>query len=124
MISYDKIDVLLSIIVGVLYAAGFYMLLNKGMTKMIIGIMALGYASNLFIFIIARLTRGLPALIKPGDSVMVSDYADPIPQAFILTAIVIGFGIQAFAIVLLRKVYKKTGTANMDELNLTDKLEY
>ena len=117
-------DVLLSIIVGVLYAAGFYMVLNKGMTKMIIGIMALGYASNLFIFIIARLTRGLPALIKPGDSVMVSDYADPIPQAFILTAIVIGFGIQAFAIVLLRKVYKKTGTANMDELNLTDKLEY
>lgn len=117
-------DVLLSIIVGVLYAAGFYMLLNKGMTKMIIGIMALGYASNLFIFIIARLTRGLPALIKPGDSVMESDYADPIPQAFILTAIVIGFGIQAFAIVLLRKVYKKTGTANMDELNLTDKLEY
>ncbi len=54
---------------------------------------------------------------------MMSDYADPIPQAFILTAIVIGFGIQAFAIVLLRQVYMKTGTANMDELNLTDKLE-
>ncbi len=116
-------DILLSIIVGLIYAAGFYMLLSKGMTKMIIGIMALGYASNLFIFLVARLTRGLPALIKPGDSVMTSDYADPIPQAFILTAIVIGFGIQAFAIVLLRQVSMKTGTANMDELNLTDKLE-
>ena len=117
-------DILLSIIVGLIYAGGFYMLLSKGMTKMIIGIMALGYASNLFIFVVARLTRGLPALIKPGDSVMMSDYADPIPQAFILTAIVIGFGIQAFAIVLLRQVYMKTGTANMDELNFTDKLEY
>ena len=116
-------DVLLSIIVGLLYAAGFYMMLNKGMTKMIIGIMVLGYASNLFIFVVARLTRGLPALIKSGNSVMMSEYADPIPQAFILTAIVIGFGIQAFAIVLLRKVYKKTGTDNMDELNLTDKLD-
>ena len=116
-------DILLSIIIGLLYAAGFYMLLNKGMTKMIIGIMTLGYASNLFIFTIARLTRGMPALIKSGDSVMLSDYADPIPQAFILTAIVIGFGIQAFGIVLLRQVYKKTGTANMDELNLTDKLD-
>lgn len=116
-------DVLLSIIVGLLYAAGFYMLLNKGMTKMIIGIMVLGYASNLFIFVVARLTRGLPALIQPSDSVMMSEYADPIPQAFILTAIVIGFGIQAFAIVLLRQVYMKTGTANMDELDFTDKLE-
>ena len=116
-------DVLLSIIVGLLYAAGFYMLLSKGMTKMIIGIMVLGYASNLFIFLVARLTRGLPSLIKPNDSVMMTDYADPIPQAFILTAIVIGFGIQAFAIVLLRQVYMKSGTANMDSLNFTDKLE-
>lgn len=116
-------DILLSILVGLLYAAGLYMLLNKGMTKMIIGIMVLGYASNMFIFIVARLTRGLPAFIKSGDSVMMSDYADPVPQAFILTAIVIGFGIQAFAIVLLRQVYKQTGTDNMDELNLTDKLD-
>ncbi|HKM45565.1 MAG TPA: Na+/H+ antiporter subunit C [Dysgonamonadaceae bacterium] len=116
-------DILLSIVVGLLYAAGFYMLLNKGMTKMIIGIMILGYASNLFIFIIARLTRGFPALIKSDNSVMLTEYADPIPQAFILTAIVIGFGIQAFAIVLLRQVYLKTGTDNIDELNLTDKLE-
>ena len=61
-------DILLSIVVGLLYAAGFYMLLNKGMTKMIIGIMILGYASNLFIFIIARLTRGFPALIKSDNS--------------------------------------------------------
>ena len=115
-------DILLSIVTGLLYAVGLYLLLHKGRTKMIIGIMVLGYASNLFIFIVARLTRGLPALILPGDSVMLSEYADPIPQAFVLTAIVIGFGIQAFAIVLLRQVYLKTGTSNMDELNLTDKL--
>ncbi|MCF8363910.1 MAG: NADH-quinone oxidoreductase subunit K [Prolixibacteraceae bacterium] len=116
-------DVLLSIITGLLYAVGFYLLLHKGMTKMIIGIMALGYASNLFIFIVARLTRGIPALIKAGESTISGEYADPIPQALVLTAIVIGFGIQAFAIVLLRQVYLNTGTANMDDLNITDKLE-
>lgn len=91
---------------------------------MIIGIMMLGYASNLFLFIVARLVRGIPALIKPDSSVMGEVYADPVPQALVLTAIVIGFGIQAFAIVLLRQVYRKTGTANMDELNTTDKLDH
>lgn len=116
-------DVLLSILTGLLYATGFYLILHKGMVRMIIGIMMLGYASNLFLFIVARLTRGIPALIKPGLSEIGETFADPIPQALVLTAIVIGFGIQAFAIVLLRQVYRTTGTSDMDELNKTDKLE-
>jgi multicomponent Na+:H+ antiporter subunit C len=116
-------DVLLSILTGLLYAAGLYLMLHKGMVKMIIGIMMLGYASNLFLFIIAKLVRGIPALIPPSVQEMAGEYADPVPQALVLTAIVIGFGIQAFAIVLLRQVYRRTGTADMDQLNRTDKLD-
>lgn len=115
-------DVWLSILTGLLYGAGLYLMLHKGMVKMIIGIMLLGYASNLFLFIVARLVRGIPALIPPSMTHISGDYADPVPQALVLTAIVIGFGIQAFAIVLLRQVYRVTGTADMDSLNSTDKL--
>ena len=116
-------DVLLSILTGLLYAAGLYLLLHKGMMKMIIGIMMLGYASNLFLFLVAKLTRGVPALIPSAADTIEVPFADPVLQALILTAIVIGFGIQAFAIVLLKRVYQSTRTANMDDLNTTDKLD-
>ncbi|HPE17371.1 MAG TPA: Na+/H+ antiporter subunit C [Tenuifilaceae bacterium] len=116
-------DILLSILTGLIYSVAIYLLLHKGMVKMILGIMMLGYATNLFIFIIARITRGLPALIPENADSFLQAYADPVPQALILTAIVIGFGIQTFAIVLIRMVYKTTGTSDMDKLSSTDKID-
>ena len=86
-------------------------------------IIILGHASNLFIFVIARLTRGAPALVPEGLDIVPEPYADPLPQALILTAIVIGFGIQAFGIVLLQRVYRVTGTSEVDKLNSTDLIE-
>jgi multicomponent Na+:H+ antiporter subunit C len=93
------------------------------MVKMVLGIMVLGYATNLFIFLIARITQGLPAIIPANSNSFSGGYADPVPQALILTAIVIGFGIQAFAIVLIRRVYMVTRTSDMDMLNSTDKID-
>jgi multicomponent Na+:H+ antiporter subunit C len=116
-------EIVLSILTGLLFSAGLFLMLHKGMVKLILGIMMLSYATNLFIFLIARITRGLPAIIPPHQDTLSGSFADPVPQALILTAIVIGFGIQAFAIVLIRRVYKVTGTANMDDLNKTDKLD-
>ncbi|MBW3545122.1 MAG: NADH-quinone oxidoreductase subunit K, partial [Bacteroidetes bacterium] len=51
-------------------------------------------------------------------------FADPVPQALLLTAIVIGFGIQAFAIVLIKRVHQSFGTNNMDDLDTTDRIEH
>lgn len=116
-------EIILSLLTGLIFAAAVFLMLHKGMVRLVLGIMLLGYATNLFIFLIARITRGLPAIIADNSEVMSGQFADPVPQALILTAIVIGFGMQAFAIVLIRRVYKATGTANMDELNNTDKLE-
>lgn len=116
-------DILLAVIVGLLYGTAIYMILQKGLVKVIIGILILGHASNLFIFVIARLTRGAPALVPEGLQFVPEPYADPLPQALILTAIVIGFGIQAFAIVLLERVYKLTGTSEVDQLTTTDTIE-
>jgi len=116
-------DVLLAIIVGLLYSTAIFMILQKGLVKVIIGVLILGHASNLFIFVVARLTRGAPALVPEGLAAVPEPFADPLPQALILTAIVIGFGIQAFAIVLLQRVYRLTGTSEIDKLNTTDRIE-
>lgn len=83
----------------------------------------MGHTTNLFLFTISRLTRGEPALVAPDAEKLTGVFADPVPQALILTAIVIGFGIQAFAIVLIKRAYDATGTDDMDKLNVTDKIE-
>ena len=116
-------EVVLAILTGLLFSEGLYLMLHKGMVKLILGIMLLSYATNLFIFLVARITRGIPAIISENQDKLTDTFADPVPQALILTAIVIGFGIQAFAIVLIRRVYKVTGTANMDELSSSEKID-
>lgn len=115
-------EVILPIIIGGLYATGLYMMLAKSLVKLVIGLILISHASNFFIFVISRLTRGEPALI-PMDAVKpIEPYADPLPQALVLTAIVIGFGIQAFAIVLIQKTYDRVGTDDLDDLNTTDEV--
>jgi multicomponent Na+:H+ antiporter subunit C len=113
-------DLLLAITVGMLYASGMYMMLRRSIVKLIIGLILLSHAANLLIFTISRITRGNPPLIKMDETYVRGDFADPVPQALILTAIVISFGVQAFAIVLLKKVYQKTQTDDLDQLNTTD----
>jgi multicomponent Na+:H+ antiporter subunit C len=113
-------DVLLAILIGCLYAAGFYMMLRRSIIKLIIGLILLSNAANLLIFTISGITRGSPPLIQEGQINITGDFADPVPQALILTAIVIGFGVQAFAIVLIKKVFQKTGTDDLDDLKSTD----
>lgn len=113
-------EVLLAILIGCLYAAGFYMMLRRSIIKLIIGLILLSNAANLLIFTISDITRGAPPLIREGEQTISGDFADPVPQALVLTAIVIGFGVQAFAIVLIKKVFQKTGTDDLDDLKSTD----
>ena len=88
--------------------------------KLILGIILLGNGANLLIFLLGRVTKGSPPLI-PEDLYTFSEaYADPIPQALILTAIVISFGLQSFAIVLIKRAYKVVGTDDLDEMNAID----
>jgi multicomponent Na+:H+ antiporter subunit C len=116
-------EVKLALIVGILYAAGIYLMLNRSFVRLIIGIVVLGHATNLFLFVISRLTRGEPAMVAEGAQQPDAPFADHVPQALILTAIVIGFGIQAFAIILLKRVYQTVRTSDLDDLDDTDKLD-
>ena len=107
---------ILSILIGILYAAGVYLLLRRSIVKLILGIIFMSNATNLVIFVSGGLTKASPAFIKVGESVPSSVTADPLPQALILTAIVIGFGIISFSLALLYRFYKTTGTEDLDQV--------
>jgi multicomponent Na+:H+ antiporter subunit C len=112
--------ILTALTVGALYAAGLYMMMRRSVVKLIIGLMLLGHATNLLLFTMGRLTRGSPPLVPPGASEPVGPFADPLAQALILTAIVIGFGVQAFAVVLIKRAYLAVGTDDLDEMRGKD----
>lgn len=110
---------LMPFVVGALYAAALYLMLRRSLVKLIIGLILLGHASNLLIFTAGRLTRGQPPIVSP-EGLLSKPFADPLPQALILTAIVIGLGVQAFALVLLKRTYQTVGTDDLNYLRYTD----
>lgn len=110
----------LAIVIGGLYAAGFYLMLRRSIVKLIIGLALLSNAANLLIFTAGGLTRVRPPLLAAGDLRLAQPFADPLPQALILTAIVIGFGVLAFAMVLAYRAYQTVGTDDLDNLQSTD----
>lgn len=114
-------ELILAVVVGVLYACGLYLVLRRSIVKLIIGLALLSNAVNLLIFTAAGLMRGYPPLVALGATRPAEPFADPLPQALILTAIVIGFGVLAFAMVLAYRVYQSTGTDDIDNLKSTDR---
>lgn len=113
-------EIVLAFTIGALYTAAIYMLLRRSVVKLLIGLGLLGHAANLLIFTAAGLTRGNPPLITPGSAAGMERFADPLPQALILTAIVIGFGVTAFALVLVYRVYSTLGTDDANQMRETD----
>ena len=108
-------DTVLAIVIGGLFAAGFYSLLRRS-----IGIILLSNATNLLIFTASGLTRGRPPLVIEGADALAHPHADPLPQALILTAIVIGFGVLAFVLVLVHRAYQTIKTDDMDKMRGID----
>ncbi|RFS22715.1 Na+/H+ antiporter subunit C [Chitinophaga silvatica] len=113
-------ELLLLILVGVLYATGIFMMLRRSMVKLLIGLILLGNGANMLIFLLGGITRGKPPIIGDADKVLTGIYADPVPQSLILTAIVISFGLQSFAIVLLKRVHALIQTDDLNDLNTPD----
>lgn len=112
--------ILLAITAGALFTAAIYMILRRSLVKILVGLLLLSYAVNLLLFNSADLVPASPPLVNAGSQVPPEVYADPVPQALILTAIVISFGITAFAVVLMRQVYATLGTDDLNEMLCTD----
>ncbi|WP_439882858.1 NADH-quinone oxidoreductase subunit K [Pontibacter sp. MBLB2868] len=110
-------EILLPLMIGTLFSVSLYFILHRHLFKLIIGLILFGLSTNLFLFVVGGLTRGGVAIIAQNKTTIPPEsYADPVPQALLLTAIVIGFGIQAFAIVLIRRVYRAFKSNNLDDL--------
>ena len=109
-------EVLLALASGVLYAAGIYLMLRRRLAQLIIGLGLISNGTNLLIFTAGGLTRARPPVVAAGAAALEPPYADPVPQALVLTAIVIGFGLTAFSLVLAHRVHATAGSDDVDDV--------
>lgn len=100
--------------VGLLTAAGIYLLLRSRSFDVILGLTLLSYATNLLIFSAGRLTVGKPPILKDGVPATLANYTDPLPQALVLTAIVISFAMTAVTIVIAMRSRAVNGDDHID----------
>ncbi len=103
-------EVLYAAAIAILTACGIYLMLRARTYPVVIGLTLLSYAVNLFLFSSGGLVTGQPGVIREG----VTDYADPLPQALVLTAIVIGFGMVSFLVILALRARGDMDTDHVD----------
>jgi multicomponent Na+:H+ antiporter subunit C len=106
--------------VGGLVTAAVYMFLARDLPRVLIGFVLFGTAANLAILASGRVGGLVPPLVAPGASALATDASNPLPQALILTAIVIGFGLAAFALMLMVKAHAAFGTVLSDEMSAAE----
>lgn len=92
--------------IGLLTASGVYLMLRRRTLPVVVGLTLLSYGVNVFLFAMGRLTVGLPPILAKDAA----SYADPLPQALVLTAIVISFGMTALIVVLALRSFLDTGS--------------
>jgi multicomponent Na+:H+ antiporter subunit C len=109
-----------AIAIGALVSAGLYLMLRRNVVKILFGLALLGHAANLLIFVLGGLVRGRAPIVPVGSVSSPAGAADPVPQALVLTAIVIGFAVIAFAAVLLSRAQNVLGTGDPDEMRESD----
>ena len=107
-------EVVLAVAIGVLAGSGVWLLLRPRTYQVIMGFALLSYAVNLFIFGMGRLVTDKPPIINADNAVDPALYADPVPQALVLTAIVISFATTALFLVVLLALRGLTGTDHVD----------
>ena len=112
-------EIILAILVGVLYSTGVYMLLRRSMLKFIIGIIFLSNATNLLVFLSAGLVGGSPVFLS-GKEDSIKGFADPLPQALVLTAVVIGLGIVVYLLAIKYRLFNETGSDDLDQIKATE----
>jgi multicomponent Na+:H+ antiporter subunit C len=115
-------EIMLALLTGVLVAAGAYLMMSGKTLPYIFGLTMISNAANLLIFASGRLTFGRPPLVPAADKT-VEGAANSLPQALILTAIVIGFGLLVFALALAYRSYYALGTTEMDDMRLAEPVE-
>ena len=108
------VELLLAIGLGVLTASGVWLLLRAQVFDVIVGLTLLSYAVNVFIFLTGRVRIGSPPIVDGKLAPTPASYADPLPQALVLTAIVISFAMTALILVIALRANAETGSDHVD----------
>jgi multicomponent K+:H+ antiporter subunit C len=107
-------EVLLATGIGALTATGVYLSLRSRSFELVLGLTLISYAVNLFIFAMGRPVVGRAPILRDGVPTTLEHYADPLPQALVLTAIVISFAMTAVLIVIALKLRAASGGDHVD----------
>lgn len=101
--------------IGIMVAAAVYLLMSRNVLRIVLGFLVLSNAANLAIFVAGRLGSRTPPLVKAGETILVGG-ANPLPQALILTAIVISFSLVAFTVALFESAHRRLGTLDTEAM--------
>ena len=110
----------MSVLIGIFFAVSIYLMLSKHIIRILLGVAILGNAVNLLIFTTGRIVRAVPPIVPEGYDVPQTTTANPLPQALILTAIVISFSFFAFLLVLTFRAYQELETDDTDEMRIAE----
>ena len=113
-------EAILASLAGLFLAGAIYLLLSRALIRVLLGVVLLGNGVNLLIFVAGRLTRATPPIIAAGATAPAGAVANPLPQALILTAIVIGFAMFAFLMVLAFRAYQELEADDTDNMRLAE----
>ena len=113
-------EAIFSILVGTFFAVAIYLMLSRHTVRMLLGIAVLGNGVNLLLFTTGRLTREVPPIIGMDDTVLSMSAANPLPQALILTAIVISFSFFCFLLVLTWRAFQTLKTDDTGEMRAAE----
>jgi len=110
----------LPVLVALFFAAAVYLLLSRSVIRMLLGMVVLGNGVNLLIFTLGRISGSTPPIVPWNASIPLEGAANPLPQALILTAIVIGFALFAFMLALAYRAYKALGTDDTGAMRVAE----
>ena len=113
-------EFLLAVLFAVLLGTAIYMLMSRSLVRGILGLLLLGNAANIAILASGRVLGRTPPLVMPGADALVDTASNPLPQALVLTAIVISFGLTAFVMVLSWAVWRGKGTLDTEALRVAE----
>lgn len=103
-------EILVALVIATLSGCGIFLVLKARTYPVVLGLTMLAYSVNLFLFVMGRLNINMAPILQEG----VTQYTDPLPQALVLTAIVISFGMTAFVIVLALRAQHELGNDHVD----------
>ena len=113
-------DHVVAALAGLFLAAAIYLLLSRALIRMLLGLVLLGNAVNLLILVAGRLGRMVPPIVPDGATAPLAGAANPLPQALILTAIVIGFAMFSFLLVLAYRAYQSLEADDTDRMRVAE----